>query len=193
MQTTHASLLERLRLAGPRSSDWGVLQDIYVPLIRHWLARSAELGADADDLAQEVLLVVVKELPSFRRQRDGSFRAWLRQVTVNRVRAWRRERQRRPAVGIDPADEFLSQLEDGDSELSRRWDAEYDRHVFDKLLAVVRPDFEPATWEAFRLFAVEGRKAAEAAAKTGLTENAVLLAKSRVLRRLRQEAAELLD
>jgi len=100
---------------------------------------------------------------------------------------------RRPAIGFDPTDQFLSQLEDPASELSVQWDRDHDRHVFDRLLAATRVGCEPATWEAFRLFAIEGRPAFEVAARTGLTENAVMLAKSRLLRRLRQEAAGLID
>jgi len=192
VDTTSASLLERLRVARPDAADWRRLHDLYLPLIRVWLAQ-AGLAAEADDLAQEVLVVVVRELPGFRRQRDGSFRTWLRRVTVNRVRTWRQARNRRPVAGQDATDRFLTQLEDPASELSIRWDREHDRHVFDKLLAAVRVGCEPTTWEAFRLFAIEGHSAAETAARTGLTENAVMLAKSRLLRRLRQEAAELID
>lgn len=192
MDNTSASLLERLRTAGPEAADWRRLHDLYLPLIRTWLAQ-AGLAADADDLAQEVLVVVVRELPGFRRQRDGSFRTWLRRVTVNRVRSWRQSRARRPATGLDPTDRFLTQLEDPASEPSVRWDRDHDRHVFDKLLAAVRVGCEPATWEAFQLFAIEGRPAAEVAARTGLSENAVMLAKSRLLRRLRLEAAGLID
>jgi RNA polymerase sigma-70 factor (ECF subfamily) len=114
-------------------------------------------------------------------------------VTVNRVRSWRQSRARWPAAGFDPTDQFLTQLEDPASDLSVQWDRDHDRHVFDKLLAVARVGCEPATWEAFQLFAIEGRPAAEVAARTGLTENAVVLAKSRLLRRLRQEAAGLID
>ena len=40
---------------------------------------------------------------------------------------------------------------------------------------------------------VEGRPAAEVAARLGLSENAVWIARSRVLRRLRQELAGLLE
>jgi RNA polymerase sigma-70 factor, ECF subfamily len=192
VDNTSASLLERLRTAGPGAADWRRLYDLYLPLIRAWLAQ-AGLATDADDLAQEVLVVVVRELPTFRRQRDGSFRTWLRRVTVNRVRSWRQARARRPVAGFDPTDQFLAQLEDPASELSVQWDQDHDRHVFDKLLAAVRTGCEPATWEAFQLFAIEGRPAAEVAARTGLTENAVMLAKSRLLRRLRQEAAGLID
>lgn len=192
MDVTSASLLERLRAAGPGDADWRRLHDLYQPLIRAWLAQTG-LAAEADDVAQEVLAVVVRELPAFRRQRDGSFRTWLRRVTVNRVRSWRQARARRPVTGLDPTDRFLTQLEDPASELSAQWDREHDRHVFDKLLAAARVGCELATWEAFRLFALEGRPAAEAAAQTGLSENAVMLAKSRLLKRLRQEAAGLID
>jgi RNA polymerase sigma factor (sigma-70 family) len=192
VDTTSASLLERLRTAGPAAADWRRLFDLYLPLIRAWLTQ-AGLAADADDLAQEVLVVVVRELPGFRRQRDGSFRTWLRRVTINRVRTWRQARARRPATGLDPTDQFLTQLEDPASQLSLEWDREHDRHVFAKLLAIVQVGCEPATWEAFRLFAIDGRSAAEAAARTGLSENAVMLAKSRLLKRLRQEAGGLID
>ena len=192
MDTTSASLLERLRTAGPGAADWRRLHDLYAPLIRAWLVQ-AGLAADADDLAQEVLVVLVRELPGFRRQRDGSFRSWLRLVTVNRVRSWRQARARHPVAGLDPTDQFLRQLADPASELSGQWDHEHDRHVFQQLLAAVRPGCEPSTWRAFCLFALEGRSAAETAAETGLTENAVMLAKSRLLRRLRQEAAGLID
>jgi RNA polymerase sigma-70 factor (ECF subfamily) len=54
------------------------------------------------------------------------------------------------------------------------------------------PQFAPATWEAFRRFALEGIPAAQVAAELGLTVNAVTLAKSRVLKRLRKEAGDLL-
>jgi RNA polymerase sigma-70 factor (ECF subfamily) len=192
VEKTSASLLERLRTAGPQAADWRRLHDLYRPLIQAWLAQ-AGLAAETDDLAQEVLVVLVRELPRFRRQRDGSFRTWLRRVAVNRVRSWRQARARRPVAGLDQTDQFLSQLEDPASQLSRQWDRDHDRHVFTKLLAIVQVGCEPATWEAFRLFAIDGRPAAEAAARTGLTENAVMLAKSRLLKRLRQEAAGLID
>src|SRR5688572_12396693 len=82
MNTTSLSLLDRLKNAGEDASDWRRLQDLYLPLIRLWLSRVPGVRDEADDLAQEVLVVLVRELPSFERQRDGAFRAWLRKVTV---------------------------------------------------------------------------------------------------------------
>ena len=153
----------------------------------------AGVGADADDLGQDILLVLVAEAPGFERQRNGSFRTWLRVVTVNRVRTWRRSRARRPVTAADPTEAFLAQLEDPAGDLARQWDRDHNKHVTDRLLAVVKPDFTPAVWTAFEDQALAGRPAADVAAELGMSVAAVLQAKSRVLRRLRQEAGGLLD
>jgi len=192
LNPTSLSLLDRLKAARPESSGWDRLQGVYLPLIRGWLSRVPGLGDEAADVAQEVLLVVVREVPRFDRRREGSFRAWLRQVTVNQVRNDRRRRRRRPVVGLDPADGFLERLADPHGDLAREWDRDHDRHVVERLLAVVQSDFHPTTWLAFRRFGVDGEPAAQVAADLGLSENAVILAKSRVLKRLRLEAGDLL-
>ena len=191
MTPTSVSLLDRLKDAPPDASDWGRLHDIYLPLIAPWPRRIPGLGDETDDLAQEVFVVMVRELPRFERQREGSFRAWLRQVTVNKVRTLRKQLGRKPVAGVDQTDGFLAQLADPNGELAE-WDLDHDRHVFQKLLAIVQPDFQANTWEAFRRFAIDGHPAAEVAAELGLNVNSVLQAKSRILRRLREEAGELL-
>jgi RNA polymerase sigma-70 factor, ECF subfamily len=194
MNTTSASLLDRLKQAKPDDRDWQKLRDIYLPLIRSWLSRVAYLRDEADDLAQEVFLTLRRELPAFERQRTGSFRAWLRQITANRIRAFCKTRRKQPLAGLgEEADRLLSQLQDPNSDLSREWDLEHDRHVFQKLLALVQSDFEPATWKAFTRFALDELSAAAVARELGVTESAVVQAKHRVLRRLREEASGLMD
>jgi RNA polymerase sigma-70 factor, ECF subfamily len=192
VKPTSLSLLDRLRVARPSAPDWGRLQEIYLPLIRRWLGRVPGLGDETGDLSQEVFLVVVRELPRFQRRREGSFRAWLRKVTVNKIRAHLRRQHRRPVVRQDLTDEFLDRLEAPNGDLAQEWDKEHDRHLFEKLLAIVQPDFAPTTWKAFRRFVLEGHSAAQVAKELDLTEGAVLQAKSRILKRLRQEAGDLL-
>ena len=193
MNTTSLGLLDRLKHAKPDAAEWRRLQDIYVPLIRSWLARVPGLRDEADDLAQEVLVVVFRELPAFERRRDGSFRAWLRQITVNRIRTFGKARHKQPLAGLgQQADQLIAQLADPNSDLARRWDRDHDQHVFQKLLAVVQADFEPKTWQAFTHFAMEGRPAAQVAGALEMSESAVIQAKFRVLKRLREEAGDLL-
>lgn len=189
---TSVSLLERLKSARADDPQWRRLHDIYQPWILGWLARVPDLGGEANDVAQETLLIVVRELPKFSRQRDGSFRRWLSNVLLNRLRAHWKKRKRRALVG--PADEsgiaFIDQLADPHSALSREWDRQHDQFVLDRLMLTVRSDFSTSTWEAFRRCALEGEAAAQVA---GISVNAVLTAKSRVLRRLREEAAGLIE
>jgi RNA polymerase sigma-70 factor (ECF subfamily) len=194
MNTTSLGLLDRLRHARPDAVEWRRLQEIYLPLIRSWLLRVPGLGDEADDLAQDVLVVVFRYLPTFERRRQGSFRAWLRQITVNRVRAFCKARHRQPRTGLGPeADALLGQLDDPASDLSQQWDRDHDQHVSQKLLALVQADFEPKTWRAFSRFALEGVPAAGVAEELGISESAVVQAKYRVLKRLREEAGDLLD
>ena len=188
MADTSLSLLDRLRHQ-PDDGSWRRLIDVYTPLIRGWLRRHGVSPQDADDLTQDVLAVVVRELPRFEHAgRPGAFRSWLRTVTVNRARNFSRQRLAHPpAGGGTDFGKLLDQLEDPNSAPSRLWDEEHDRHVARRLMALVEPDFEPSTWRAFRRVVLDGVKPDAAAAELGLSVNAVLLAKSRVLRRLRQE------
>jgi RNA polymerase sigma-70 factor (ECF subfamily) len=136
------------------------------------------------------MAVLVRELPRFQRRRSGSFRRWLRTITVRRLAAhWRSRKDQPRPIGASP----LAQLTDPHSELSRRWDAEHDRHVLRRLMDLVAPQFEPATLAAFRRIAFDEVAPAQVAEELGLSLNAVLLAKSRVLNRLRQEAEGLID
>jgi RNA polymerase sigma-70 factor (ECF subfamily) len=191
---TSLSLLQRLQHAKPDASDWERLHELYLPLIRAWLSRAPGIGDEVEDQTQEVFVVLVRKLPSFQRRRDGSFRAWLRQITLNRIRSFWKARRRRPRSGLtEDEEQFLSRLADPASDLSRQWDREHDRHVCQKLLALVRPGFKATTWEAFTRYAIDDRPAADVARELGMTETAVMQAKSRVIKRLREEAGELLD
>lgn len=190
---TSVSLLERLRNA-PDEASWRRLDEIYRPLIRKWLLRDQGLGAEAEDIVQDVMHVLVRELPGFQRQRMGSFRRWLRTITAHRVLAHYRARKDRPQALGAPLEECpLAQLGDPNSELSQLWDQEHDRYVLRRLMELVEPMFEPTTLTAFRRLVFDAVPAAQAAGELGVSVNAVLLAKSRVLNRLRREAEGLVD
>jgi RNA polymerase sigma-70 factor (ECF subfamily) len=194
MSETSLSLLRRLQ-EEPRSADWQQLVDLYSPLIRGWLRRQGLGDVDADDLVQDVLAVLVKELPHFQHaNHPGAFRGWLRTITVHRLRGWWRARQGK-AQGTGDSDftSMLDQLEDPNSSQSQLWDLEHDRHVMARLLAQVQPEFNATDWTAFRRQVYEGARAAQVAAELNVSVNVVLLAKSRILRRLRQEAQGLIE
>jgi RNA polymerase sigma-70 factor (ECF subfamily) len=190
---TSVSLLGRL--AGtPTEDDWRRLDELYRPLLRAWVARAGVAASDVDDLAQDVLFVVFREIAGFEWRGQGAFRAWLRTILANLVRDYfRRQKYLPSATGDSDFLRRLDELESPDSALSKLWDREHDEHVAASLIRRVQGDFEPATWQAFRRHVMEGEPAAEVAKALGLSLNSVLLAKSRVLKRVRQELAGLVD
>jgi RNA polymerase sigma-70 factor (ECF subfamily) len=193
MSNTSATLLERLKDA--RDADaWRRMNDLYAPLVRSWAERLNVRGADADDLVQDVLTVVVRRFPEFvHPDRPGAFRGWLRAIAANCAReAWRARRLNPRAPGGTDFGSYLARLEDPDDEMSREWNREHDEHVMRRLLERIKPDFEATTWELFRRVVQQGQPAAAVAAACGVTPNAVYIARSRVLARLREEAGGLL-
>src|SRR5687768_6429125 len=128
MDRTSLSLLDRICVERDDRA-WHALAALYTPMLHGWLRRYQVQPSDADDLTQDVLLVVSRELPSFQHNgRPGAFRAWLRGILVNRVRYFWRSRKQRPlAGGESELERALAQLEDPHSELSRQWDRQHDR------------------------------------------------------------------
>jgi RNA polymerase sigma factor (sigma-70 family) len=194
MADTSVSLLERLCLQSDDDS-WALFVKLYAPLIRGWLRRYSVKEEDAEDLAQEVMAVVVRELAHFQHnQQRGAFRNWLRTVTVNQLRAlWRTRRGRAEASGDNDVARMLDQLADPTSSLSRLWEEQHDQHVARRLMELIQLQFEAKTWQAFRRVALDGAKAAVVAEELGISVNAVLVAKCRVVNRLRQELRGLTD
>jgi len=193
MNETRQSLL--LRAQAGQTAAWKDLVDLYRPLIFAWLNRQGVPARDLEDLCQEVLLSVVKHLPSFQHSgHRGAFRSWLRTIVCCRTADyWRALDAETQAKGGSGATAALQEIADPDSALNRQWDEEHDRYVLHCLLDLVEQEFEPVTLLAFRRLALDGVSGAEAAQELGLSVAAVYVAKSRVLARIRQEAEGLID
>ncbi len=192
MESTRLSLLAEASAGG--NDAWSRLVEIYQPLVYGWLRRHDVAHHDAEELTQDVLGVVVKELPTFCHSgRRGAFRAWLRQITANRAKGFWRARKIRSTTNGGTLLELAEQLSDDTSDLSRRWDREHDQHVLRELLRKVERKFEPSTVAAFRRQAFGGATAEEVAQELDVTVVAAYCAKSRVLQRLRREAEGLVD
>jgi RNA polymerase sigma-70 factor (ECF subfamily) len=183
---TSASLLDQAR--DRSAAAWERLVAVYTPLLRTWFAAAGLQPADGDDLTQRVLEILVRRLPHFEHNgRAGAFRAWLRGITVNLLHEHRRSRPH-PEAGSR-----LEEVSDPDAALSRLWDEQHDRHVLHALMELVRPEFSETAWRAFRRLALDGAAARTVATELGRSVNAVLIDKSRILARLRQEARGLVD
>lgn len=188
MNTTRISLLERLRQRRDERA-WEHFVQLYTPLLCCWVRRLGVEGQDAADLVQDIFTVLVKKLPEFAYDPSKRFRGWLWRVALNCCRK-RHGRQQVPVQAGEP--EIVSQATTPDvaEEVA---DEEYRQYLTRRALELMQAEFQPATWKAFWECVVNQRSTAEVAAGLNMTENAVYLAKGRVLSRLREELKGLLD
>jgi RNA polymerase sigma-70 factor (ECF subfamily) len=186
MQPTPVTLLQRLRRPDDAAA-WSQFVHLYSPLLYGWARRVGLSEADATDLLQDVFTTLLQELPHFEYQPGKSFRAWMRTILLNR---WRTLQRRRAPQSVPPGE--LDGLAAA-AEPDLPGEAEERRELVRRALALIEGEFTPPTWQAFRRFVVQERRAAEVAAELGLSVNAVYLARSRVLRRLREQLTGLIE
>jgi RNA polymerase sigma-70 factor (ECF subfamily) len=182
MIQTSVSLLERLRHSEDRAA-WDRFVALYTPLIFSWARRQGLQDEDAADLVQDVFVILLQKMPDFHYTPGQSFRAWLYTVTVNKCHDQRRRRAAALRQGEAAPLESLAVPDTTEAVLEE----EYRRYLATRALELMQVEFEPASWKACWEVVVNERRPAEVAAELGMTVAAVYAAKSRVLRRLREE------
>jgi RNA polymerase sigma-70 factor (ECF subfamily) len=184
---TSVTLLLRLQRTPADQAAWAEFVERYGQRIHAWCRRWGLQEADAQDVAQTVLLKVLGAVQAFRYDPAQKFRAWLKTVTHH---AWQDlvRGRRQVAAGGDAAsdDEPLLSLAARD-DLGARLEAAYEQELVEQALTRVRPRVQPPTWEAFLLTAFEGLSGAAAAARLGMAVTSVYKAKSNVQKLLEAE------
>ncbi len=167
---------------------WRELLMLHGPLVDFWIGESNLHGPDRDDVFQEVFLTVARKIDDFMLNQSGSFRGWLRVITRSRVvDHFRRTGRCFPASGGDENWEQLLHLADSnddDEVKDERTDESF--LLLDPALNLIQKQVKPTTWIAFWESVVEERPVADVAKQLGVSPSAIRLAKSRVLKRIRE-------
>ncbi len=181
-----------LRLQQMHPQAWVRLVESFSPLVYHWCRQSGLPCSDAADVVQDVFHSVARSIGSFGRSADqNSFRGWLATITRNRLIDHHRREQRQLASGDGGTDALLAlagvpdpQPDDSSSSLMAV-------QLAHRLLDLIRDEFQPQTWEAFRRTTLDGQPADQVAKDLGINIGSVYQARCRVLRRLRSRLGEL--
>ena len=187
MDTTSISLLQLLRQPNAEAA-WQRFVNLYTPLIYYWGRGQGLNSTDASDLVQEVLAILVIKLPQFEYDRTRRFRGWLKTIAVNKARDFQRRSTKRPATGTDSTIERLA----APDAVDLFEEVEYRNFLVKRAMKLMQAEFQDQTLRACWMHLAEGRKAADVGQELGISANAVHIAKSRVLRRLREELEGLL-
>jgi len=191
---TSPTLLGRLRAAPADEAAWQTFVGRYGPKVYAWCRGWGLQETDAQDTTQDVLVRLARAMRSFTYDpAAGSFRGWLRTVTR---RAWADHlaARRRAAVGTGDSETAarLAALPDAE-DLDRTLEEEHRREVFEHAAELVRRRVAAHTWEAFRLTALDGLSAADAAARLGMQVGTVFVAKHKVKEMLAEQIRRLDD
>lgn len=186
---TRESLI--VRLADPADElAWRDFLEIYRPVIYRTVLSHGLQETDADDIVQQILMAIVGAVGRWKRSgHPGSFRAWLFTITRNLLINFV-SRRRQQGVGGTSFAELLEQEPDSDPASRELVEQEYRAEVFRWAAAQVRPEFQPATWEAFWRTAVGGESIADVARSLGLSVGSVYAARSRVMARLKRKVSQ---
>jgi RNA polymerase sigma-70 factor (ECF subfamily) len=172
---------------------WRRLVRLYGPLVGYWVEQAGLRAFDAADVLQEVFQAVAQGIGGLRNDQPGdSFRGWLHGITRFKLADhFRRQGTEPPGVGGSAAAYRLEQVPGLQDDSSA--DGGALRQLRIRAFELVQAEFEPRTWQMFWTVAAEGQTTQEVATRFGVTVSAVRVAKSRVMRRLRQELGDLLE
>jgi RNA polymerase sigma-70 factor (ECF subfamily) len=185
---TRPSLLLRVRNAQDAEA-WQLFIEVYGPLIYRYCKSRDLQDADAADVAQEVLAQVAHSMRTFTYQPErGRFRDWLGTVTRRKIGRFLRGRSQ------DPGQPVAADLDNfPTAEADAEWTDAFNAHLLGIGLQRVRACLEPGTWKAFERVWLDDRPAPEVSAELKIPIASVYLAKSRVLKRLRQVILDLAE
>lgn len=187
---TSLGLLERLSRERFDEAAWEDFVHRYGTILVGWARRWGAEGNESHDLAQDVMLTLVRQMRGFHYDPSQSFRAWLKTV------AWRalaRERQRRRRC-LSPGDARPATLTDSIAareDLLQTLEEQAERELLALASERVRTRVKPHTWRAFELatfFGMEGEAIAE---RLGISISSVYVARHNVTKMLREEVKRL--
>ena len=183
---TTTQMLEDLRSSGS-SPAWQRFEGHFRGVIISF-ARNAGLSAsDAEDAAQETMLAFVKTFREGRYEREkGRMRDWLFGIAKRVVFNLRRQRPLAKLIADKATGTSFWDMVKDDRGIERSWQDQWRKMTLAACLEQARNQVDAQVFAAFELYALKEMSAEEVAAKLGISTNAVYIAKSRVLSRLRE-------
>ncbi len=186
---TRISLILRLS----ESADvhaWQEFAELYAPAIYRFAVQKGLQPADAEDVTQEVMFGVARAIERFEPdEKRASFRTWLSRIARNLVAESCRRRARLPRI---PLPENGSPLE---AALASNDEAQFEREhrvaIFHVAAKRIRKRVAADAWQAFWRSSVAMESCVSVASELGMTLGSLYVARSRIMKLLREEVRRL--
>ncbi|MCA8987576.1 MAG: sigma-70 family RNA polymerase sigma factor [Planctomycetaceae bacterium] len=191
--STNVSLLLRIRQNERDPQAWRDFVGRYGRRIYEWCLNRKLQPVDAEDVTQNVLIKLARQLGTFEYQPELTFRGWLRRITENAVKDYFREIKaaKRNADLVNPLEELegLPAQED----LATRLCQEFDLELLEIAKQRVRQRVEEHRWEAWRLTAVERMDGQEVASQLKMQLPTVYSSRYQVQKLIAEEVEQLMS
>jgi len=187
---TRYSLLSRMQDREDQDS-WKDFFDTYWRLIYSFAIKSGLTDAEAQDVVQETVISVAKDIEKFKRDRTlGSFKGWLRNLTRWRIADQFRKRTRSVLAGNNLStpstnpDEIAGPV---NAELEAIWEKDWQANLLEAAMERVKPRVREEHYQMFDLNVVRQWPANKVARTLEVSVAQVYLAKHRILALLKKE------
>jgi RNA polymerase sigma factor (sigma-70 family) len=192
---TRYSLLSRLKDWGDEES-WRVFFDTYWRLIYSVALKAGLTPAEAEEVVQETIICVAKNIQKFKRDRRlGTFKGWLRNLTRWRIADQLEKRtglSRGEAGGAARKYQPLENIPDPvDDAATQDWEQEWQSHLLQAAKQRVKSRVNEEQYQLFDFYVIKQWPVARICQTLGVSATQVYLAKHRITRLLRKEVRRL--
>lgn len=188
---TRITLLDEIR-ATHSSDRWNEFFEDYGQLLRKWLITKNVDPTDAEDIQQETMMAVMRDLPKFEHNgRTGAFRLWLKRILTHRIRQVFDKRKARKEVSN--LDHLAETLADEETDLSKQFQNEHDQFLIRKLLLRAETQFKPIKIRLFRELVIEEIPIDSLIQKYEMSSGAIRVQQHRILKWLKNDGAGLVE
>ena len=193
---TRYSLLSRLEDRGDQDS-WRDFFDTYWRLIYSVAIKSGLTEAEAQDVVQETIISVARDIHKFKRDRSlGSFKGWLRNLTRWRIADQLRKRTRAswvdaPKTGADPPRPDPAEIPDPAGTIELAWEAEWQANLLKAAMEKIKPRIKEEHYQIFDLYVLKQWPVGNVARVLGVNVGLIYLVKFRISAQLKKEVRRL--
>jgi RNA polymerase sigma factor (sigma-70 family) len=192
---TRYSLLGRLHNWEDQES-WRIFFDTYWRLIHSLALRSGLNEAEAQDVVQETVISVAKDIHKFKRDPSlGSFKGWLRTIIGWRIAdQYRRRRvgcERNDGTDFGEPPDLTNIPDDEGNQLEKIWQAEWRANLFGAAVDRIRQQVKGEHFQIFDLYVIKGWPVLKVARSMGVSIGQVYLIKHRISGLIKKEIMEL--
>lgn len=188
---TRITLLDDIK-STHSSERWTEFFLSYGRLLSRWLVAQNVSPVDADDIRQETMMVVLKELPQFAHNgRTGAFRNWLKRILTNRIRRhWDKKKSSREQMDLG---QLVESLEDDSNRLSIEFSRTHDQFLVQQLLYRAEEHFPRDRIQLFRALLLDEVPIQDLSDRYQLSKGAIRVQQHRILKWLKNHGAGLID